>query len=46
MELVPEAYNFKIYESLYYTAKILNDEELEVVRSAMENVISEIKIPE
>jgi hypothetical protein len=32
--------NFKIYESLYYTAKILNDEELEVVRSAMENVIS------
>jgi len=38
--------NFKIYESLYRTAKILNDEELEVVRSAMENVISEIKIPE
>ena len=33
---------FKIYESLYYTAKILNDEELEVVRSAMKNVISEI----
>jgi hypothetical protein len=34
--------NFKIYELLYFTAKILNDEELEVVRSAMENVISEI----
>ena len=34
--------NFKIYELLYYTAKILNDEELEVVMSAMKNVISEI----
>ena len=37
--------NFKIYNKLYVTAKILNDEELEVVRRAMENVISEIKIP-
>ena len=37
--------NFKIYELLYYTAKILNDEEFEVVRSDMKNVISEIKIP-
>ena len=34
--------NFKIYESLYRTSKILNDEELEVVKSAMEKVISEI----
>jgi len=37
--------NFKIYESLYTTAKILNDEELEVVRRTMEDIISEIKIP-
>ena len=46
IETFLEIPNFKIYESLYYTAKILNDEELEVVRNAMENVISEIKIPE
>jgi hypothetical protein len=37
--------NFKIYELLYTTAKILNDEELEVVRRTMEDIIREIKIP-
>jgi len=40
---IPE---FMIYEHLRITARILNENELEVVKRTMEDIIREIKIPE